>query len=297
MMITELKAFVLLAETGAVQAVAERLPLTQPAVTRQLQRLESLLDVNLLDRRAKPARLTSAGQAVLREARKVLAAVDELKRAASTNAQPQGTLRLGVVHALADAQLADGLEALGARYPGLGLQLASGWTNELLPRIDLGELDAAVVFVAGTAGEVPHSPGRLLATDEIVFLAARKAALGRHPTLLELNQIGWVLTPDGLCGSRSALRAAVESAGAPLHIAAEVHDVGLQLSLAERGLGVALLPRQRAMALRRPQLRRIAPPGLRLAMQVSLVQAPHLSALQQAVDWLAQRLAGQDRQP
>jgi len=151
--------------------------------------------------------------------------------------------------------------------------------------------------MAGTAGGVPHAPGRLLATEEIVFLAARKAALGRQPTLLELNQIGWVLTPDGLCGSRSALRAAVESAGAPLHIAAEVHDVGLQLSLAERGLGVALLPRQRAMALRRPQLRRIAPPGLRLAMQVSLVQAPHLGALQQAVDWLAQRLAGQDRQP
>lgn len=290
-MISELKAFVLWAETGSVQAVAERLPLTQPAVTRQLQRLESLLDVALLDRRAKPARLTSAGQAVLREARKVLAAVDELKRAASGNAQPQGTLRLGVVHALADAQLADGLEALGARYPGLGLQLASGWTSELLPRVDRGELDAALVFMAGSAGVVSPSPGSVLATEEIVFLAARKAALGRHPTLLELNAIGWVLTPDGLCGSRSALQAAVERAGAQLRIAAEVHDIGLQASLAERGLGIALVPRQRAAAMRRPQLRRITVPGLRLAMEVSLVQAPHLGALQQAVDWLGHRLA------
>lgn len=89
----------------------------------------------------------------------------------------------------------------------------------------------------------------------------------------------------------------MESAGATLHIAAEVHDIGLQLSLAERGLGVALLPRQRAMAMRRPQLRRIAPLGLRLAMRISLIQASHLRALQQAVAWMAKRLAGQDRQP
>ncbi|MDM0078931.1 LysR family transcriptional regulator [Variovorax sp. J2P1-59] len=296
-MINELKTFVLLAETGSVQAVARRLPLTQPAVTRQLQRLENLLDATLLDRRAKPARLTPVGRSVLLQARKVLAAVEELKLQASSHSQPHGALRLGVVHALADAALADCLHGLGTHYPELSLQLSSGWTSELLPRVDKGELDAAVVFFAGAADALARSPGVVLAAEEIVFLASRKLSLGSRPKLEELNRIGWVLTPDGLCGSRSALRAAVERSGAQLHIAAEVHDIELQASLVERGLGIGMVPKQRAAELRRPQLRRISIPDLALRMEISLVRAPYLGGLQKAVDWLEASLAERFKAP
>ena len=50
-MLDELRTFVLFTEEGSVQKVAQRLPLTQPAVSRQIQRLEQALGVQLLDRR------------------------------------------------------------------------------------------------------------------------------------------------------------------------------------------------------------------------------------------------------
>ncbi|MFT4101892.1 MAG: LysR substrate-binding domain-containing protein [Burkholderiaceae bacterium] len=108
-----------------------------------------------------------------------------------------------MVHALADAGLADSLQALGTQYPTLGLQLASGWTSELLPKVDRGELDAALVFIAGASDALAPAPGCVLAAEDIVFLASRKMGLGSRPRLEDLDEIGWVLTPDGLCGSRS----------------------------------------------------------------------------------------------
>jgi DNA-binding transcriptional LysR family regulator len=290
-MLSELKAFVLLAETGSVQAVARHLPLTQPAVTRQLQRLESMLGATLLDRRAKPARLTPAGLAVLPQARKVLAGMDELKLAASSDAPPQGVLRLGVAHALAEPALADSLHALSKRYPALSLQLASGWTSDLLQRVERGELDAAIVYVAGASDAMAPPPGRVLASDDIVFLVGRDARLGARPRLAELNALGWVLTPDAVCGSRGALRAAVERDGGVLHVAAEVHDIALQASLVARGLGVGMLPKRRAAALPRGNLRRINVQGVSLRMAVSLVRTPFLGRLEKALDALESRLA------
>ncbi|TKB38974.1 MAG: LysR family transcriptional regulator, partial [Mesorhizobium sp.] len=64
-MLEELKTLALFAEEGSIQKVAQRLPLTQPAVTRQIQRLEEMLGTELLDRRLKPSRLTPAGVEVL----------------------------------------------------------------------------------------------------------------------------------------------------------------------------------------------------------------------------------------
>lgn len=298
-MLSELKALVLLAETGSVQAVARHLPLTQPAVTRQLQRLESMLGATLIDRRAKPARLTPAGQAVLPQARKLLAAMEELKVAASGDAPPQGVLRVGVAHALAEPVIADALHTLSRRYPALTLQLGSGWTSDLLPRVERGELDAALVYLAGASAEMSPPPGRELASDDLVFLVGADARVGRRPRLAELNALGWVLTPDAVCGSRAALRAAVERDGGAFHVAAEVHDLALQASLVARGLGVGMLPRRRAATLPRAGLRRIDPPGLALRMAVSLVRAPFLGRLEKAIDsletCLAERLAPKRR--
>ncbi|QPC32073.1 LysR family transcriptional regulator [Caldimonas thermodepolymerans] len=285
-MLSELRTFVLLAELGSAQEVARRLPLTQPAVTRQLQRLEALLDAQLLDRRSKPARLTPTGVAVLAEARKVLAAVEELKQVASQSAEPKGVLRLGLAHALCEPALADGLHELGRRHPAVRLQLASGWSSELLARVDRGELDAAVIHLAGAADAMPPPRGQVLAEDDLVFLVSPQLPLPARPRLEALNRIGWVLTPDTVCGSRGALRAAVERSGVALHVAAEVQDAALQAGLVQRGLGVGVMPRRRAEAWSRMKLRRVSVPGLRLRMTVSLVRALHLGRLARAVDTL-----------
>jgi len=291
MMLAELKALVLLAETGSIQAVADRIPLTQSAVTRQLQRLEEVLGTTLLDRRAKPARLTGTGLAVLEHAKKVLAAFEELKNAAAADAAPTGDFRVGVAHALAEPGVVNSLQYLKQNFPDLNLRLTAGWTNELIPKVDKGELDAALVMVAGARDNLALLPGPTLARDDLVFLASRKLVLPRMPSLGELNRFGWILTPDTLCGSRAALRGAVEKDGSQFRIAAEVHDMALQASLVERGLGIGMLPKRKAISLKRSGLRAISVRGLDLHMQIALITAPYLGRLQAAADCLQQSLA------
>jgi DNA-binding transcriptional LysR family regulator len=71
----DIRAFVAIAEARSVSRAARALYLTQPAVTRRMQRLESALGVTLCDRTRRPVTLTEAGQTVLERCRHVLDAV------------------------------------------------------------------------------------------------------------------------------------------------------------------------------------------------------------------------------
>ena len=133
-MLDELRTFVLLAEEGSIQRVAERLPLTQPAVTRQIQRLESVLNLELLDRRQKPPRLTPAGVEVLSRSRDILAAYADLL-ALGKRTEPDGLLRIGVANGLADDRFAAVISDIRRRFPRVSLRLMTGWSHDLSEKL------------------------------------------------------------------------------------------------------------------------------------------------------------------
>ena len=128
-MLEELRTLVLFAEEGSIQNVARRLPLTQPAVTRQIQRLEEMLATTLLDRRQKPPRLTPAGLEVLTRGRDILASVEALKSFAC-DAEPRGVLRLGLVHGLSDRDVAAAIANAVAPFAKVALRLKTGWSAD-----------------------------------------------------------------------------------------------------------------------------------------------------------------------
>src|ERR1700754_4329715 len=144
-MLDELRTFVLLAEEGSIQRVAERLPLTQPAVTRQIQRLESVLNLELLDRRQKPPRLTPAGVEVLSRSRDILAAYADLL-ALGKRTEPDGLLRIGVANGLADDRFATVISDIRRRFPRVSLRLMTGWSQDLSEKLRRGFIDAAVLL-------------------------------------------------------------------------------------------------------------------------------------------------------
>jgi DNA-binding transcriptional LysR family regulator len=295
MMLDEMRAFVLLAETGSIQRVAERLPLTQPAVTRQIQRLEQHLGTTLLDRRVKPPRLTPAGLAALDRCRAILAAVQDLKAGTGEAAEPEGPLRLGVgvLHAFAEADFAALMRGLRQRYPRLSLRLTGGLAHTLLTDLDRGRLDAAVVLLQESAA--PY-PGRVVGQEKLVVVGARSLALPRRPSLADLAACDWVVSPRDSCDVRPALEALFAREGLELRISAEVHDLAIQQSLIRSGFGLGVLPTRRcAPFTARDELRRIDLPGFRFDFAISVVRAPHLGRLDRAVDHLEdglrQRLA------
>src|SRR4030095_11489999 len=123
MEVDDIRAFVAIADAGSVSAAARELFLTQPAVSRRLQRLESAMGASLRARRRRPFALTRAGQAALDHCRGLLVSLQELRTLADAGRQPAGELRLAVAHALTELTLAGPIDELQRRFPAVALRL------------------------------------------------------------------------------------------------------------------------------------------------------------------------------
>ena len=283
-MLDDLRALVEFAEVGSVAGAAGRLYRTPSAVTRQLQRLEVALGAELLDRSVKPPRLNSLGSRVLEQARDLLQRSETLKSLASRDAEPQGLLRIGLAHALAEGTFVEPIRALTEKYPKVKLRLLSQLTGELMNRLLAGELDVAAVLLPEGRTAPPPLLTNIIATDrmEIVQGAAGNVrgnwkSLGRAP---------WVLNPPG-CLLRARLIDRMERASFTPMIAAEVHNMHLQLAFVQSGYGVGLLPaRFIARNNSLDTIEVLRPPSFELHMSVALVRVGQLGALEKAVELL-----------
>ncbi|NUR57450.1 MAG: LysR family transcriptional regulator [Catenulispora sp.] len=176
MELRQLEYFVAVAEELHFGRAAERLHIGQPAVSQQLRRLERELGAELFDRSPRHVRLTPAGQALLPQARDVLAAVARARSAVrAASGARNGPLRIGTSSGLGE-RLEQVLDELLRVAPDLDVELVTiGPTSERLDRVADGSLDAA--FVRGT---VPDEGRGLrvvpLWRDELVA-----AVPARHP--------------------------------------------------------------------------------------------------------------------
>src|SRR5437762_14380445 len=130
-MFDDLRALAEFAQAGSIARAADRLYRTPSAITRQLQRLEAALGAELLDRSVKPPRLNSLGSRVLEQARDLLQRTEVLKSLTSSDAEPNGLLRIGLAHALAEGTLLEPIRALTEKYPKVRVRLSSELTGEL----------------------------------------------------------------------------------------------------------------------------------------------------------------------
>jgi len=242
------------------------------------------LGAELLDRSVKPPRLNSLGSRVLEQARDLLQRSEALKSLASSDAEPHGLLRLGLAHPLAEGKLIEPVQTLIEKYPKVRLRLSSELTGELIQRLLAGELDvAAVLLPEGKTAPAPLVTN-FIASDrmEIIQSAAGNVdgdwkSLGRTP---------WVLNPPG-CFLRASLINRMERAGFTPMIAAEVHNIHMQLAFVQAGYGVGLLP-ARFIARHRSvdPVRVLRPPSFDLHRSVAIVRVGQLGALGKAVELL-----------
>ena len=127
----QLRQFVAVAEECSFRRAALRLHVSQPPLSVAVQKLEADVGVTLLDRTRHHVRLTVAGEAFLREARRTLAhaqqSIDIAQRAA---AGKLGTLRLSFVPSAAFNVVPELLRAFRADYPDVNLVLTSDTTSQ-----------------------------------------------------------------------------------------------------------------------------------------------------------------------
>ena len=176
-MIEELRTFLAVATVGSIQGAARQLPLTQSAITRQIQRLESELRCTLLDRSAKPPRLTRDGEEVRARGKFLIEEVEAFRTGFDPAAEPEGLLRLGVAHAALDwhgsSTVARATVHMTRNYPKVTVRLSAGWTPPLLANVHGGSLDAALVL--GRTGNAwpANSIAVPIADDVLVAVAPR----------------------------------------------------------------------------------------------------------------------------
>lgn len=140
-----LRYFIAVAEELHFRRAAERLQVAQPAVSEQVRKLEDDLGVRLLDRTPRVA-LTSAGEAFLIEARRVLHQADQARRAAlGAGCHIDGRLRVGHLCDAVPLALPRLLAGFAAASPGVDVVLETCPSLELVERVSDQRLDAAVV--------------------------------------------------------------------------------------------------------------------------------------------------------
>ncbi len=146
MNISDLKAFVNVAEQRSFSLAAERLHLTQPAISKRVAALENSLDARLFDRIGRSIQLTTAGSALLTRAQKILLEVEDSRRAIhNLSGEMSGKLSIGTSHHIGLHRLPNVLKTFGQQFPDVQFDLHFLDSEAACLEVEHGELELAVV--------------------------------------------------------------------------------------------------------------------------------------------------------
>ena len=286
----DVRAFVTIADVGSVSLAARDLNVTQSAVTRRLQRLETSLGTTLVDRRTRPVILTGVGQAALERCRRLLNDVHEVRAAASNGSLPQGEIRIGVAHALTELTLLEPVGEIRRKFPHIGLRLSTAWSRELRDRVRSGALDSAVILLPEEEPLPVQVIGKRVGKERLVVVASRQYPSRRVRKIQDLAGVQWVLNPEG-CAARAALRKMLLRADIDMVVAVEAYNYELQLSLVAQNRGLSLVPeRILTRSRQRSHLRVLHVPELEFPLSIWVLHRELLVGLAQVTAELSRVL-------
>jgi DNA-binding transcriptional LysR family regulator len=234
-----LRYFVAVADAGNVSRAAQRLHITQPALTRQIQDLEREFTCRLFDRVGRRIVLTRDGDELLERVRRLLADAEALReRAGALAGGEAGVLRIGATPQFIEAALPEVLTRYASAYPGIDVQLVEGGARVLVTQVQQGELHLAVgVWRAGGLQSQPLYPGRVLAVMQRRHRLADRKAL----TLTELAGIPLLLLVRDF-QTRELFDEACQAAHFEPTVRLESRSPQSLVALAEAGHGIAIVP-------------------------------------------------------
>ena len=181
-----IEVFVAAAEEGAISSAARRLGVSPSAISQQLSGLEATLGTVLLDRSARPLRVTPAGAMFRRHAQTILnAAAEAQAELARADMSLLTTLRLGMIEDF-DADVTPRLlQALALDLRGCRFQLETGASHRLLDQLEARALDIVVAADAepGTGDDTDWREAHPLMAEPFMAITARGAGLGDLPLI------------------------------------------------------------------------------------------------------------------
>ncbi|NQY39015.1 MAG: hydrogen peroxide-inducible genes activator [Henriciella sp.] len=230
------------ADNGSFSKAAEACHVTQPTLSAAIKEIEGLLSVQLIEREARGASLTQAGEAAVERARGILSDTADLVSAAQQAGAPlTGAFRLGAIPTIAPFLLPKTLKALRAAHPSLKLYLREDQTDRLLEALRSRKLDAALIALPW---EAPGVETMDLGEDEFLLVAPPGHSLTDRDNLKSSDLLDEyvLLLEDGHCLRDHALsicRLPSKRGGADV----TATSLPTLVHMVAGGLGVSLLPK------------------------------------------------------
>lgn len=238
----QLQAFVQIVDAGSFSAAAKRLGISQPALSNRIARLEASLAVTLMDRIGNSFALTSAGIALLREARMLQDRADAARaavRGAALSNTP--TVCLGVLRSIAPFVVPSVWTRLDALSPQADLMLREGSCSELLDRVLSGSIDLAVISAPVHDERVKT---QILCTERLMLAVPLQHA--QHPAAYLLSKEGLervgALVIDDADGPPMTLWHHCIKHGVTPRLRCGWASLSTALAMVEQGIGMTVVP-------------------------------------------------------
>lgn len=245
-----LRYFVTVARVGNFGRAAQELNMSQPALSRQIQILETEVGSMLFSRENKVIHLTSSGALLLSRSAALLDDVDRLKMdIAALDRLASEHMTVGTIHSVIDGWLADAVSEARDEVPGSTVALREFTSAEIIDRVRRGYLDVGIV------GAAPSGPDITIAAR---FREGYLAVIHRDHRLVGTREVSLVdLAGESFVQFRRGYRIrdtidiALQDAGVPIEVLCEVESVAAIQTFVTTGRHISLLPRFTAERLER----------------------------------------------
>ena len=235
----QLRSFAAIAELGQLTRAAEKLHLSQPAVSAQLKALEDKLGLTLFERTVTGMVLTAPGVRMLAEAEKVLSAARDMQNVAlSFKGELAGKASIGTLSDPKLTRIGEFMSAALARHPLLELELHQGVTGTALDQVRDGMLDASFYY-----GELRHASVVGLPLRRLVFRVVAPADWADRLRLSGWEQVAampWIIPPP-ISSYHQLVHTLMQLHGVTPGRVVEADQEAVIASLVVSGVGIALM--------------------------------------------------------
>lgn len=240
--LSDLRAFVAVADTTSFSAASEALHLSQPALSRRVHKLEDALGFRLFERTTRKVELNAMGRSFLPKARHVLSELEgALMGMADLSERIHGLVSIACVPSTVGSLLARSVKLFHQRYPRIRVRLLDQPAPDILLSVARCEADFGISYL-GT--QEPDLEFETLLTEPFV-LACRPD----HP-LARRRRVSWSDLADQECvalapgsGNRMLIDQAIAAMSVTPRWICEASHVPALLSLVEAGVGIGVVPR------------------------------------------------------
>lgn len=237
----ELRSFVAVATRLSFKAAAEELFISQPALSRRIDRFEEALGGRLFERTTRRVSLTASGTLFLEHARAAIETLEAGLRGISEGAaQRSGIITVASVPSIAHHWLPSILKAFSERFPNIRIRMVDGSASWVLSRVAEGIADLGVSFTGAQAADIDF---RAIHTEHYVL------AVRRDHKFAKLKKLTWadlvnesLITLSEESGNRILIEHALAQMKRRPQSICETNHVSGALSLVVAGLGVSVVP-------------------------------------------------------